>query len=120
MTLSATGGRPILINAATASDGIVRSGQFEGTRNHPANFSRLVTEKVLPSFRRLKKVPLLATIVATRASDFPPHRATSDSYDSATVRNAFSYASFMTPFASYPTPLSTSYLPLACAACGKA
>lgn len=120
MLLSSTGGRPMLNSAAAAADGIVRSGQFEGTRNQLANFSRLVTENVFPSFKRLKNVPLLTTIVATRDSDLPPQRTTSASYESAMVRNAFSYASFMTPFASDTTPLSTSYLPLACAVCREA
>lgn len=85
----------MLAKATAASLGIVRLGQFAGSRNQLLNFSKLATENVPPSLSRVKNEPLLATIVATRASDLPPHLASSASYESATVRKAFSYASFM-------------------------
>ena len=69
----------MLVNAIAATGGIVRSGQLAGTRNHAANFSRLVTENVLPARKRLKNAPLLTTIVAIRDNDLPPRRATSAS-----------------------------------------
>lgn len=86
----------MLLSATSASAGMVWPGQFVGSRNQRANFSRLVTWKGFPSRKREKNPPLEATIVATVESDLPPALFTASSYASAMRSSAKSYPSSMT------------------------